>query len=237
MSLELRRPAGRPLVIGHRGARLLAPENTFASFEAAVAAGVDLVELDVAPGLLVAHDEADAGAPSLDDVLAYLAAAGVGAHVDLKQPGYEPEAVAAIRSHGLGERALVSTAFAASARTVRRIAPDLPVAIGYPRDRYGVSRLGWPAPLSRAGAAALRQAVPARVPLLLRASRATVLALHHTLCSPRAVAAAHRLGAPVLGWTANDEETVRRLVAAGVDGLVSDDPRVVRSTLATLPAA
>jgi glycerophosphoryl diester phosphodiesterase len=34
-------------VIGHRGARGLAPENTLASFEAALAAGVDEVELDV----------------------------------------------------------------------------------------------------------------------------------------------------------------------------------------------
>jgi glycerophosphoryl diester phosphodiesterase len=224
-------------VIGHRGAKLLAPENTFASFEAAVAAGVDLVELDVAPGLLVAHDEAAAGAPALDDVLAYVAAAGVGAHVDLKQPGYEAEALAAIRRAGLAERALVSTAFAVTARTVRRLAPDLPVAIGYPRDRYGVSRFAWPATLTGAGAAALRQAMPARVPLLLRASHATVLALHHTLCSRSAVAAAHRWGAPVLGWTANDEETVRRLVAAGVDGVVSDDPRVVHRALATLPSA
>lgn len=237
MTLELRRNGARPLVIGHRGASLLAPENTFASFEAAVAAGVDLVELDVAPGLRVAHDPGAGDAPTLDDVLAYLAATSAGAHVDLKQPGYEAEAVAAIRRHGLEERALVSTAFAVTARRVRAAAPSLPVAIGYPRDRYGVSRFPWPPGLTRTGAAALRKAMPARIPLLLRPSRATALALHHTLCSPRAVAAAHRLGAPVLGWTANDQATVLRLVAAGVDGVVSDDPRVVHEALATLPAA
>lgn len=36
----------RPLVIGHRGCPALAPENTLPSFEIALAAGADLVELD-----------------------------------------------------------------------------------------------------------------------------------------------------------------------------------------------
>jgi glycerophosphoryl diester phosphodiesterase len=36
----------RPLVIGHRGYSMVAPENTMAAFELAIAAGADLVELD-----------------------------------------------------------------------------------------------------------------------------------------------------------------------------------------------
>src|SRR5688572_14587501 len=38
--------APRPLVIAHRGFSMIAPENTLASFEYALAAGADLVELD-----------------------------------------------------------------------------------------------------------------------------------------------------------------------------------------------
>ncbi len=239
MSLELRRAGRRPLVIGHRGAKAVAPENTLASLRAAVEAGVDLVEFDVAPGLLLGHDpDAVSGdALSLDDALEFLRRADVGAHLDLKRPGYEAEALSAVRRHGLEGRTIVSTAFAASARRVRRLAPALPVAIGYPRDRYGVSRLAWPDPLTRAGAAALRQAMPLRIPLLLWAARADVLALHHTLCSSAAVATSHRLGAAVVGWTANDPAAVERLTRAGVDALVSDDPQVVVRTLATLLAA
>lgn len=238
MTLDLRRDGGRPLVIGHRGASARAPENTMAAFRAALAAGVDLVEFDVSPGLRVTHDPLPAAAaPTLDEVLDLLAAAGVGAHVDLKQPGYEQEAVEAIERHGLAERAVVSTAFAAGARRVRELRPGLPVAIGYPRDRYGISRFAWPPPLTATGAAALRSTMPLRIPLLLRASRANVLALHHTLCSRAAVAAAHRRGAPVLGWTANDLATIERLVAANVDAIVSDDPEVVVTALATLHAA
>jgi glycerophosphoryl diester phosphodiesterase len=42
------RPAGaRPFVLGHRGARHAAPENTQRAFELALAEGADGIELDV----------------------------------------------------------------------------------------------------------------------------------------------------------------------------------------------
>ena len=50
----------RPLIIGHRGYCEFAPENTLPSFEMALAAGVDLVELDYRQSkdgkLIVIHD-------------------------------------------------------------------------------------------------------------------------------------------------------------------------------------
>jgi glycerophosphoryl diester phosphodiesterase len=224
-------------VIGHRGAAALAPENTFAALEAAVAAGADLVEFDISPGLRLGHSalETPADPIDLDAALAYLGEHRVGAHLDVKLPGYEADVVAAIRRHGLEDRAVVSTAFAVTSRRLATLAPGLPRAIGYPRDRLGVSRLAWPAGLTRVGAAALRQAMPLRVPVLLRVARANVLSLHHVLCSRAAVAAAHRLGAPVLAWTANDPGTVSRLAAIGVDAIVSDDPGMALSCVATLP--
>jgi glycerophosphoryl diester phosphodiesterase len=223
-------------VIGHRGAAAVAPENTFAALEAAIAARVDLVEFDITPGLRLGHslDELPAKGLSLDDALEYLKGHGVGVHLDVKLPGYEDEVLAAIRRHGVGERAVVSTSFAVTVRRFARLAPDLPRGIGYPRDRLGVSNLSWPRPVQRAGAAALRQVMPARVPVLLRWSRANTLSLHHTLCSRAAVATAHRLGAPVLAWTVNDPAGVRRVTAAGVDGIVSDDPEMALATLLAL---
>src|SRR5581483_10112141 len=83
----------------------------------------------------------------------------------------------------------------------------------------------------RASAALLRQAMPARIPLLLWAARANALALHHALCSRAAVATAHRLGVPVLVWTVNDSASAQRFTALGVDGIVSDDPGSLRATL------
>jgi glycerophosphoryl diester phosphodiesterase len=46
--LKLRKAdTGRALVMGHRGAEALAPENTMAAFEAGLKAGADIMELDV----------------------------------------------------------------------------------------------------------------------------------------------------------------------------------------------
>lgn len=235
--MNLRRVAGgRPLVIGHRGAAAVAPENTLAALEAAVAAGVDLVEFDIAPGLRLGHSLAElpAAAISLDDALSFLSEHDVGVHLDVKLPGYEQQVLEAVHRYDLASRAILSTAFAGSARRLAALAPDLPVAIGYPRDRLGVSSLHWPRPAQRVGAFALRQAMPARVPVLLRWARANTLSLHHTLCSRAAVATAHRLNAPVLAWTCNDPVSARRAAAAGVDGIVSDDPEMVRATLLAL---
>jgi glycerophosphoryl diester phosphodiesterase len=231
--LNLRRADGRPLVIGHRGAAAVAPENTLAALEAAVAAGADLVEFDIAPGLQLGHSELEIPADGidLDFALEYLREHRLGVHLDVKLPGYEADVVAAVRRHGLEDRAVVSTAFALTSRRVARLAPELSRAIGYPRDRYGVSRIPWPPGLTRTGTAALRRAMPLRVPPLLWVARANVLSLHHALCSRSAVAAAHRLGAPVLAWTVNDPVTVVRLARIGVDAIVSDDPRMALATL------
>jgi glycerophosphoryl diester phosphodiesterase len=48
MGFDLRqRKNGRPLLVGHRGAMAVAPENTMAAFQAGVAGGADILELDV----------------------------------------------------------------------------------------------------------------------------------------------------------------------------------------------
>jgi glycerophosphoryl diester phosphodiesterase len=50
-----------PLIIGHRGAAGLAPENTLASIEKALSLGVDRIEIDIHQTkdnvLVVIHDE------------------------------------------------------------------------------------------------------------------------------------------------------------------------------------
>jgi glycerophosphoryl diester phosphodiesterase len=224
--VNLRRGDGPPLVIGHRGAAAVAPENTLEALQAAIAVGAQLVEFDIGPDLRLAHSdrEVPVEAITLDAALEFLREHSLGVHLET------------LRRHGMQGRALVSTTFSVTTRRLALLAPSVPRAIGYPRDRYGVARFHWPTPLTRLGAAALREAMPFRVPLLLRTARADTISLHHTLCSPAAVRAAHRAGAPVLAWTANDAQTVRRLSSAGVDGIVSDDPGMALRTLATLLA-
>ena len=82
------------LRVGHKGADLIVPGNTLASFDAAVEAGVDMIEFDVLPvdgRLVLAHDYTCdlAAAPLLEDGLDHLAMTGIPLDVDLKLPGYE----------------------------------------------------------------------------------------------------------------------------------------------------
>jgi glycerophosphoryl diester phosphodiesterase len=234
--MNLWRDPERPFVIGHRGAAAVAPENTLASLEAAVEARADIVEFDVQPDLRLGHDpgEEPPDALSLDDALDYLRAHGLGVQLDLKLPGYEAAAYQAVQRHGLEDRALFSTAWPATMRELSRIAPGMPRAIGYPRDRYRVSSLPWPPVAGRAGAALARIAMPARMPVLIKRTGATVLALHHTLCTSTVVRIAHSLHVPVFAWTTNDPAAVRRVVAFGVDAVVTDDPKMALATLIAL---
>ena len=79
--VNLRRRDGPPLVIGHRGAAAVAPENTLAALQAAVDAGAHLVEFDIAPDLQLAHSrrEVPEDSLSLDDALEFLARARASA--------------------------------------------------------------------------------------------------------------------------------------------------------------
>jgi glycerophosphoryl diester phosphodiesterase len=232
----LRRRAGGPLVIGHRGAAARAPENTLEGLEAAVTAGADLVEFDVGEGLVLRHPGGleRAEPPTLDEALEYLAAHAVGAHIDLKHDGIEPAVVAAVRRHGFEERALVSSTRADALRRIADEAPELTRAISYPYDRYGASAVHWPRSIVAGGVACVRPVMRVRLPPLLDRARASVLSVRHELVGTALVETVHGRGASILVWTVNDPSEIERVARFGVDAIVSDDPEAALQVVATL---
>jgi glycerophosphoryl diester phosphodiesterase len=234
--VELRRN-GRPLAIGHRGAPVLAPENTLASFEAAIAAGVDAIEFDVLQlpggGLVLAHSlrELPDGLPTFAAALEWFAAHECGLHVDVKGVGFEDRIVDGLERHGLAGRAFVSTSRPPSVRRFAELAPELPRALTYPEDRLGITRTPLAGPLVAGSLVALRRALPARIVGLLRRAGATVASLNHSLLTRAVVERCHAAGIPVVAWTVDDTERVEEVVALGVDAVVSNDPRVLVATL------
>ena len=129
---------GRPLVIGHRGAAAVAPENTLASSQAAVDAGADIVEFDISPGLRLGHSlgELPEDELSLDEALEFLGGHDVGLHLDVKLPGLRGRGAEAVRRHGLEERR-TSRPPSRDRRGGSRPRAGQHRAIGYPRDRIG----------------------------------------------------------------------------------------------------
>jgi glycerophosphoryl diester phosphodiesterase len=232
--IELRRAEGAPpLRVGHRGAAALAPENTIASLALAIELGCDLVEFDVlAHGgrLVVAHSAAEVPADlaTFDEALGFLAENEIGAHVDLKTPGTEAAVADTLRRHGLLGRTVVSSFRPASLRALHAVEPGVRLGLGYPGDRHGLSQRRTFAPFVGLGLTAMRSVLAWRIGRMLGDTHTTAAILHWRVVSRAVVERCHGLDVPVLAWTIETREEARRLDELGVDGLIADDPQILR---------
>jgi glycerophosphoryl diester phosphodiesterase len=221
------------LRIGHRGAAALAPENTLASIEAAIKYEVDLVEIDViahADALRLAHSPAQVrdDSATLDEALALVSRADTGVILDLKTRGIERSAAEALRERNLLDRAVVASSHPASLRAVKDLEPSLTTGLSYPFDRAGISERAAFQPLIRAGLSGLRRVLPARIGGMLARARADAAVLHYSLVSRKLVERCHGRDAAVLAWTIEDDAALESVLAAGVDGVIANDPRLLR---------
>jgi glycerophosphoryl diester phosphodiesterase len=245
MSVSDQRRTGLRLV-GHKGADLIQPGNTIASFEAAVEAGVDTIEIDVlwtrdghprlpaserAP-LLVAHDWHDAArrrpltlAEGLD---AFLAPPldRVEVDLDIKLPGREEEIVAALRERDLLERAMVSTMELSTLARLGELEPALRRGWTYPKVRRDWVSKRWARAPMLAALVAMRRRLPAIAARSLPRLGVDSMWVYHPLVSRRLAAATAGAGIELIAWTVDDLPRMRKLVAAGVTGLCSNDPRL-----------
>ncbi len=223
--------------VGHKGADHVAPGNTVESFEAALAHGVDMIEFDVLrtrDGLLVlAHDYRDAerrDPPTLEEGLEHFAGeayAGVELDVDLKLPGYEREVVDGLARLGLLERSLVSTMYTESLDRLGELEPGLRRGWSVPR----VQRNYLEAPIAvrvpvYAMAAYMRTRMPALAAARIRSGGCEAIMSHHVLVGRRLVSAVHGAGGQLYVWTVDDAEKIRALEKLGVDGVITNDPRL-----------
>jgi glycerophosphoryl diester phosphodiesterase len=221
--------------VGHKGADHVAPGNTIASFEAALEHGVDMIEFDVLRTrdgrLLLAHDWDDADERdclTLEEGLDHFAGeayADVELDVDLKLPGYEEEVVEGLEARGLGERALVSTTYLESLDRLGELAPDLRRGWSVPRARrdYTRSALALPA---YAVLRWWRARLPGRAGRRIESGGCEALMAHRLLVSPKLVGAVQRAGGQLYVWTVDDAEKIAALEALGVDGVITNDPRL-----------
>lgn len=226
---------GRVLNIAHRGASGRFPENTLAAFDAAIAAGALMCELDVRlsrdGALVVIHDDTvdrttdghgpvsglalaelkrlDAGArfgvqfageriPTLAEVFA-LMGDRCALNLEIKARGAEPALCESIRTHGALASALVSSFDWAALEIVRHLEP---------RARIAPLASQWPARLLGAATEIGAAAINPRADLVTE-----------DLCI-----AAHQRNLSVNAWTVDEASEMRRLIACGVDGIMTNYP-------------
>ncbi len=215
------------LVLAHRGANRVAPENTVPAMAAAVELGADGVELDVhrtADGVLVVRHDADtpdgplgdltladlhAGQPEVPELSAVLDVCR-GRLVNVEVKDSDPRAadalVALLGSRSDGDDVLVSSFDVATVDRVRAVAPHLPT---------GFLSFGLPPDDALAVAADHgHTAVHPDVWTLMQVD------------GPGFVLRAHDLGVRVNVWTVNDPEQLEQLRGAGVDAVITDDEQL-----------
>jgi glycerophosphoryl diester phosphodiesterase len=209
--------------VGHKGAGQLAPGNTVASFEAALAAGVDVIEFDVLRRrgrLVLAHSPFDGrrhGCLTLAEGLECLTDArfdGVLFNVDLKRPGYEAQTVDMLRAAGVLDRCLFSSQFARSLDRVKRVEPTA---------RVGISVGGW---ISRRRHHRWNRRVMPRIQAAIESGRFDCLMAHHRLVDSDLMARMAACGGEVYAWTVDSQAAIERLLLLGVSGITTNDPRL-----------
>lgn len=235
-----------PLVIAHRGASAVSPENTLAAFEQAVRLGAEAIELDAKrtrDGEVVCfHDRTlrrTAGAPGT------LGSRSLEELRSLEVGAWKGEAFRGLRIPTLseiletvGRRVLVNIELTdywadqvrlveAVVAVVRRHRIEARVLFSSFQSKALVA--------AEARAPEIRRArlvgpswLAYRDRLSLRRSAVEAEHLHESLALPGRIASIQKAGKRVHVYTVDDPETMKRLWGLGVDGLITDLPDVAR---------
>lgn len=250
-----------PLIYAHRGGAALRPENTIAAFDHGLACGAEGLEFDVhlsRDGIVVIHhddtlerttngrgplaaltaselaaldagyhfeDEDDTGfpfrgqgigVPTLREVLRRYPDARL--IIEMKVGGEElaRRVVDEIRAVGAADRVAIGSFYPEAIHAVRRYEPAIATGAVKEETRWA---------LYRAWIGLGIGATP------YREFQVPEWAGYTPIVTRRFVSAAHRAGIPVKVWTVNGADDMRRLVAVGVDALITDRPDVARSVV------
>jgi glycerophosphoryl diester phosphodiesterase len=236
----------KPWVIAHRGASGHAPENTLAAFERAVQLGATFIETDLhltrdarfvaihdstldrtTNGRGLVHDftlaelkELDAGKwfdrefmderiPTLEEILEFSRKQDVVFYLELKYNaawGMHHALVAALRNANSAARTVMISFDPATLRAVNSLDPSLMIGLLIEKKTGDF--------LAVAAQVGARQICAAA-----------------GIITAEFVATSHGAGLHVIAWTVNSADEMRAMMAAGVDGIMTDFPDRLRATI------
>jgi glycerophosphoryl diester phosphodiesterase len=213
-----------PLIIGHRGASAVAPENSMAAFEAAIAAGADGIEFDVR----LSHD----GVPVIihDDTLQRTHGLR-GRVVDSSADELGSVGVPSLRNlfelMSQNDLILYLEIKGSSAALAERCC-ELVSEFSY-EDRvivecFDLNVIKNIRTLKTAALFEPRIYTDQRVIDRTLEARASVLALHRRLAKSPLMEKAKLAGLRVVVWTVDDPAWIARAQAMGIEALITNDP-------------
>ncbi|MFL6314718.1 MAG: glycerophosphodiester phosphodiesterase [Terriglobales bacterium] len=217
------------LLLGHRGARLYAPENTLPAFDLSLKHGVDGFEFDVrctrSKESIVCHDRkfnrmavrtrtleqihakcsSDGKPPCLEDVLEFYSRKAF-LNIEVKVRGMEQVVLEAVKRFPPQRGYFISSFLPSVVRKLHAL--DSSLVLG------AISKSYWH--LRRWKALPVSYVVP-----------------HFSLLTQKLVDELHAAGKTVITWTVNDPNKMLQAAVMGVDGIISDDTKLLVQTLGT----
>jgi glycerophosphoryl diester phosphodiesterase len=237
--MQIERPADGPaLIVGHRGARGLAPENTIASFETARQIGVDWVELDVHVSkddqLVVMHDATvdrttDGHGYLRDMTLSEIRGLDAGSWFDSRFAGQKVPTLPEVLEWGKGEPGLVIELKGGFQQALVPKVVDLiwnhdrvsqVILISF--NHRAIQHVKALRPEIRTGILYVARLVNSVA--VARDVGADALHPNYNYVDPDLVHEAHTAGLAVSTWTVNEPEIMGKLVEMGVDSIATDYP-------------
>ena len=241
-------------IMAHRGASGYAPENTMIAFELAEKMGADLIELDVhickSGELVVCHDEtvdrttngsgyikdltleelktldagshfnekfSDAKIPTFVEVLDWIKDRSIGLNVELKNapifyPHLEEKVLNLIEKYDLSDRVIISSFNHYSLAKCKQLNPKIKTGLIY------MAGLFEPWDYCRnVQADAIHPFFYGIVPEIVKGCKENKIEIN--------------------AWTVDDEDSMRSLIALGIDGIITDFPDKARKVLDDLQRA
>ena len=213
----------RPLLLGHRGARISdsrIPENTVAAFDLSLQEGCDGFEFDLRctrdGRLLICHDPEFMGRRvagtdysdfqhsglCLEDVLTRYASSAF-LDIELKVPAMHQAVIGALRQNPPQRGYFVSSFLPEAILEIQR--SDAAIPLGFICDKK--------TELDRWRSLPVQFVVP-----------------QQKLVTRELIDEIHDSGKQVFAWTVNDRRDLLRLAEWGVDALISDDPHLLQET-------
>ena len=249
-------PGPATLLAAHRGGALLWPENSLLAFRNAITVGADFIEFDVHLSkdgeVVVIHDPTldrtttgsgpvngrtavelkvvrlkdktgavtEEAVPTLDEVVAVAAQGRRRMLLEIKvdasrarYPGIEEKVLAILDRHDMAGSTVVMAFGAPTWRRVRELRPDIATCALY-------------------SARALAGTTLAAELATLRAAGVGFIGVEHTAVDAAAVAQARAAGIGIGVWTVNDATSMKRMIDAGADILITDQPNLAKTLLA-----